>query len=91
MGVRRGWHPAGTPTAALPTAKATTTEKTRQSRSRVPAPRCESNSSFWSVTARCFTVFATCDHPSKQSIVFLQSFINDLVTGPVPGAWGCRE
>lgn len=56
-----------------------------------PAPGCESHYSFQCVTARCFTVFATCDHPSKQSIAFLQSFINDLVTRLVLGAWGCRE
>lgn len=97
MGVQHGWqsqtggcshdcrHPKAVPLTTLP-AKATTEEESRQSRSRVPTPRCESNYSFLCVTTRCFTVFATCDHPSKRSIAFLQSFINDLVTGLVLGA-----
>lgn len=82
--------PRPAPLTTLP-AKATTKEKTPQSHSQAPIPRCESNYSSECVTTRCFTVFATCDHPSKQSIAFLQSFINDLVTRLVLGAWGCRE
>lgn len=38
-------HPKAAPPTTLP-AKATTEEKTRQSHSRVPVPRCESSYSF---------------------------------------------
>lgn len=44
-----------------------------------------------SMTGSCFTVFATCAHPSNPSIGQRRSFINDLVSGLVQGAEACRE